>query len=95
MQLLQTELSDSKQQVDQLQSQTKKLETSLQTIQVGYAFKNLLYTDISNLTWSSLSMFKINVCSWRKWILHSTWNLYYIDSFQCEFTNIVYYYACS
>ena len=44
MQLLQTELSDSKQQVDQLQSQTKTLETSLQTIQVGYAFKNLLYS---------------------------------------------------
>ena len=36
MQLLQTELSDSTQKVDQLESQLKKLEVQLQSVQVGY-----------------------------------------------------------
>ena len=36
MQLLQTELSDSTQKVDQLESRLKKLEVQLQSVQVSY-----------------------------------------------------------
>ena len=38
MQLLQAELSDSTQKVDQLESQLKKFEVQLQSVQVHYSY---------------------------------------------------------